>query len=195
MTYHFGLSLAFTTCLIYPAFASTLQLPPTSMTLDQGKDNGTIHGLSLPIGDPGPAVCFGPSLFSGQLAQTYDCLDAIMKLPISSEQGIFHSDPQQVTHDPYNLPVSKTHGSCNATVTIREGKRDKSSWISVSVVANQLTQRCSAGYYPRGKSGGFIYTGEDGYLRILLLKVGGRPIPPLLHSKVVNGTVDVLDTS
>lgn len=180
MIYHFGLSLAFTTCLLYPTLTSTLHNPPTSIALDQSTNNGTNHDLSLPIGDPRPAICFEASLFSGQLAQTYDCLDAIMKLPVSSEPGEFHSDPRQVTHDPYNLPVSKTHGSCNATVDIRAGKRDRSSWISVSVGANQLAQRCSVGYYPRGKSGGVMYTGDDSYIRIVLLKVGGGPIPPLL---------------
>lgn len=195
MIYHFGIFLAFLIGLFHPAFTLTLQLPSTNTALDNSTENRTPSHGSFAIGDPRPAVCFEASIFSAQLAQTYDCLDAIMKLPISSEPGEFYSDPRQVTHNPFNLPVSKTHGTCNATVNIREGYRDKSSWISVSVGANQLAQRCSVGYYPRGKSGGIMYTGDDSYIQIVLLKVGGSPIPPLLYTKIVNGTNDVLDTN
>jgi hypothetical protein len=195
MAYGSVLLLAFTASLIHPAFSSTLQLPSTNKALENSTQSNTNNHLSLPINDPRPAVCFEPSLFSAQLAQTYDCLDAIMKLPISSQEGDFYSDPHQVTHNPFNLPVSKTHGSCNATVSIRAGKRDKSSWISVSVGANQLAQRCSVGYYPRGKSGGVMYTGSDSLIQIVLVKVGGIPVPPLLYTKSENGTEVVLDTS
>lgn len=71
-----------------------------------------------------------------------DCLRAINRLPTRPlhENGPFHNGPPE---DPYQLPVTKDHGSCKARVELRAGGAVfKESWPGVKGAAWLLNKEC-----------------------------------------------------
>ena len=72
----------------------------------------------------------------------YDCLHAISSLPTRpiGEEGPFHNGPPE---DPYQLPVTKIHGTCQVRVELHAGRAVfKESWGSVKGAAWLLNHRC-----------------------------------------------------
>ncbi|KAL6717252.1 hypothetical protein ACLMJK_005167 [Lecanora helva] len=115
--------------------------------------------------------CFPVAIIGSRLAESRDCLIAVMMLPTSDDSGEFHSD-SRATPNQFFLPLSKIHGTCNVTVSIEQGLRDQCSWSTISMVADQLARACSAGYYPNGKSGGITVAGKRSQIRISMGKIG-----------------------
>lgn len=151
------LFLALAAFSIIRASASTiLLLNSTSLDADISYGNADLD-------------CYPAQIYRSRLAETRDCLRAVMYLPTDDEAGVFH------VSGPYNhflLPVTRIFETCNATVSITGGLEDYSSWTTISNVAAQLVATCSVGYFPTGKSGGVTGLGRDGFIRISIEKVG-----------------------
>ena len=125
--------------------------------------NGSVS-LEIPPRFPD---CFPPAPFGSKLADTRDCLNAIMSLPTTGLRGEFHSDEDRAS-DQFKLPVTRTYNHCVVTVSIRKGLHDECSWNTISNVAGQLASTCSAGYFPNGKSGGKAFTGDLAWIQIIM---------------------------
>ena len=114
--------------------------------------------------------CFKATTRSSRVADTKSCLQAALQLPDYSDPGIFHNgDPP----DAYKLPVVKKFGPCMATVSISNGKQDRTSWDHISSVASSIAAICSIGQYPMGNTGGVLYVGTNKNIRVTLEKFTG----------------------
>ncbi len=113
------------------------------------------------------AACFPAAILGSHLADTRSCLQAAISLPDGADPGTFHNGG---VDDGYKLPKVKVYGPCMATVSIRAGNTDRSSWDHISWVASQIAAICSNGQYPRGTTGGVKYSGFGGNIRVTLEK-------------------------
>lgn len=71
-----------------------------------------------------------------------DCLRAINRLPTRPrwEEGPFHNGPPE---DPYQLPVTKVHNTCQVRVELYAGGAVfRASWVEVKGTARLLNQDC-----------------------------------------------------
>lgn len=104
-----------------------------------------------------------------RLASIRDCLQVILLLPESADSGVFHTgNPSDVLQ----LPVAKTHGTCQVLVTMTGMNFDKSSWDHIAWVAGQMIAICGTGQYPYGQTGGVTYVGTRNQIRLSLEKAG-----------------------
>lgn len=158
------LSFVVMALLLGPAF--TALVPPVA-TADLANKTGSL--VALGVGEEYPE-CFPPALFSSRLAESRDCLHAVMMLPTIDDIGFFNSDGARP--DQFVLPLTKIYRTCNVTVSIAHGVVDECSWSTISNVAGQLVQTCSAGYYPNGKSGGITVVGKSSHIRLAMGKIG-----------------------
>lgn len=91
-----------------------------------------------------------------------DCLRAINHLPTRPrwEEGPFHNGPPE---DPYQLPVTKVHNTCQVNVELHAGRAvSKASWVGVKGKAWLLNQEClkTMSGLPQLYSGGWTSWGR-----------------------------------
>ena len=159
----------------------------TTITLYAGTNASPTQSLaraaptSLPTNATG-LDCFPPVLIGSRQATTRDCLYAVLLLPEGSAPGYFHN----YGRDEYALPVVKHLGSCMVTVSLSGSNPDYSSWHRISHAASQLTSVCAVGQFPLGMTGGIIYVGTKGKIRVTV----ERSQAVILN--VGNGTVEVV---
>ena len=135
--------------------------------------------LSLPLSSSTPASsstaftadktgvqCFEAKVFDSRLADTKSCLQAILKLPESSDPGDFHNGGSR--SDVYKLPVIRTDGPCMATVSVQGSAQERSSWDHIKSVATAVAAICSIGQYPLGSTGGVTYVGPYRSIRVTI---------------------------
>ena len=72
------------------------------------------------------------------------------------------------------------------TVSLSGSNEDYSSWHRISHAASQLTSVCAVGQFPLGMTGGIIYIGTKGRIRVTV----ERSQAVILN--VGNGTVEVV---
>jgi len=93
-------------------FAFTASVLPVA-TADLANKTGSL--VALGVGEEYPE-CFPPALFSSRLAESRDCLHAVMMLPTIDDIGLFNSDGARP--DQFVLPLTKIYRTCNVTVSI-----------------------------------------------------------------------------
>ena len=109
------------------------------------------------------------SLFSS-VPDYQDCLFAIYQLPTRpvDEEGPFHNGPPE---DPYQLPVSHVHQTCQVRIELRAGGAVfKESWAGVKGAAWLLNKGClkKASGFRQLYTGGWTTWGNDERIVITL---------------------------
>lgn len=162
---------------LYPLLIVTL-LGPCGRTLPTSSEPLT----SASNGNSGPATsdlraraldnwytCFDGKATDHRRARFNDCARAAAQLPNLIEPSTFHRGGDAGT-DPYALPTTKVHNSCQIKVDLRFGRPDESSWVAINVALSKIMAACSGGYGAYETTGGEILAGKGNFILVTVEK-------------------------
>ena len=130
--------------------------------------------------------CFSRSGAFDPTAANADCAKALMNFPKNVISGAFS---RKATSPSLKLPQQEVSGSCAVTVdTITSDAMDTTSWAGLTSSGTQLVLGCAGFAGLSIRTGGVLYTGNHGQLKI---SVGTAAADGLAS----NGTTSTVDTS
>lgn len=134
------------------ALAATLPIPSTRFPTLIAAQNVTLNSANQNLHcEPS----YNP--FNFFYMSSHTCGEAILKLPKSGPEGIFHDG---FPEDPFRLPVSRQAGNCNITVSMANlGVFETSRWSDIRSEASLLNTICS-GRLRNLYIGGSVTTGD-----------------------------------
>lgn len=101
-----------------------------------------------------------------------DCIQAAVQLPNFGDPHVFRwshvDDP-----DPFVLPKSVKHNTCQVTVNLRFHRNDYSSWVAITLAMSKIMVACPRGHGPHESVGGQIWLGDQGYLIVTMERSRG----------------------
>ncbi|KAI4228569.1 MAG: hypothetical protein L6R36_001522 [Xanthoria steineri] len=134
-------------------------------------------------------TCFDAKGTDHRRARFNDCARAAAQLPNLIEPSTFHRGGDAGT-DPYALPTTKVHNSCQIKVDLRFGRPDESSWVAINVALSKIMAACSGGYGAYETTGGEILAGNGNFIMVTVEKATRAAVLALGASQNSTAVVD-----